>query len=489
MTFSSGSFVRSKTAVAVGLALGAVFSLSLMVACGAILGIEPPIDPPPDGSINDTGAAEASTDDAGAGDAADEAEAEPPCVHTDPETIDAVAIYVAPATGEDSDNCGDRTKPCKTIAFSQQRATVFGRTRILLSRGVYRESVTLSAGMTLEGGWDILGTDWIRTCLEPRNRAAVIQAPNNANTTITATNVATEATLRTLTIRSKDTARAGESLYGLVSHGATTKVLLDDVSVDVARGGDGAVGVVGPVGSAPAAAGSCPVADGGRGTDGLIGPGADGGTFGPTGYVPSSGGKGSLGTGGLGGTTPGTPPCVDCFTCTGVLLGCNSDPAPQNCGGVGKTGCGGGPGGGGEPGGGGGASIGLYVWEGQVTCRASSIHAGAGGAGGAGGPGGGGAFGSSGAVGPTTGTCNTACNGDLGGCHPTEAGANGGPAGGTGGRGGMGGQGGGGPGGPSYAIVRGATGVVNATDTTLAHGDAGASLGNGSRGTAGDQFP
>ena len=55
-----------------------------------------------------------------------------------------------------------------------------------------------------------------------------------------------------------------------------------------------------------------------------------------------------------------------------------------------------------------------------------------------------------------------------------------GAADGPGGRGGVGGQGGAGAGGPSFAIVKGGSATVTLTDTTLSHGDAGASMGNGS---------
>ena len=94
--------------------------------------------------------------------------------------------------------------------------------------------------------------------------------------------------------QSKDSAAPGESLYGLFAANADT-VMLQNVEVLVAGGGDGQGGSQGTGGGAPPS--SCTAAagtgmNGAPGTPGSGGPGAAAGTWSPTGYAAASGGTG-----------------------------------------------------------------------------------------------------------------------------------------------------------------------------------------------------
>lgn len=471
---------RARTRVAALLVLFSAAAAGGISACGLILGLESPVDPPPDAGTDATGDVAVDVGD----------DAEPPCVHTSTESADdAVAIFVAAApVGEDTPTCGDRITPCATIAHAQARAQVFERKRILIARGTYRESVTASSGFTFEGGWDVLGTSWIRTCVEPRYAAVVIEAPETETTTLTATDLAEEVTLRALTLRSKAVAGPGESLYGIAARGASTSVVLDGVAVEVAAGGDGVTGNVGPEGDAGLV--GCSTGDAGVGEDGELGLGADAGVFTVDGYQPASAGSGVDGTAGESGGPPGAGPCIACIKCIGGLA-CDKSSDGTSCGGPGKPGCGGAGGVGGGPGHGGGASIGVFLWDARVSAIGGVIRVGAGGLGGGGGAGGAGGRGSLGDRGDPGRLCNVDCNGLLLTCGEiTRATGPGGDAGAPGGRGGRGGQGGGGSGGPSFAIVRGGDAQITVSEaTTLEHGDAGVSLGNGSPGMAGALYP
>ncbi len=78
---------------------------------------------------------------------------------------DPDAIYVA--TPEDGGvaaaDCGAIDRPCATIARGIGRAVARARARVRVAEGVYRESVTLRAGIDLLGGHDAVS--WVRDAL------------------------------------------------------------------------------------------------------------------------------------------------------------------------------------------------------------------------------------------------------------------------------------------------------------------------------------
>ena len=475
--------------------MGRRWLLLLVGACGCadILGLGDFNGP--DGSM-DTSVPDVATE--ASGDAASDvtssdADADAACT-TGATVDDTKGIFVAVTGSTDSTTCGTETVPCASVQTGLNRASVIsGKSIVYVSRGTYKESLTLYPGLTLEGGWDILDNGmsktWVQACTNASD-AVIIQSPT-ADATVTATNLGGTATLTTLTIESKSAAASGESLYGVFAGGATTTVVMTDVIVKIAAGGTGPTGATGGVG-APAVGSCVTPGDAGTGATGPLGIGADAGMFAADGWAPSGNGTvGGLGATGADGLLGPAGPCYSCGSCQAGLLSCTFKPSGSTCGGDGYPGCGGGPGTGGGPGGGGGSSIGVYAWDATVVITRGSIQVGSGGAGGMGGAGGLGGAGSGGATGDAGVTCITSCGG--GGCTGVNGAAPGGDAGGAGGLGGTGGTGGGGAGGCSYAIVQGGDGGVTTATTTLAHAEAGAPGGPdgaaGAPGSAGDRWP
>lgn len=217
--------------------------------------------------------------------------------------------------------------------------------------------------------------------------------------------------------------------------------------------GGGGVGPKQSGGPLPATANGL---DGTDGSFGIDGAGADGlGTLTASGYQAALATAGQMGGNGLGGGGGGGGGggCASNFL--GVLCVCKS------WGSVGGGGGGGGCGGfGGGAGMSGGASIGVFLWDAQVTAVATSITTGKGGKGGNAGGGG------------TGGT------GGLGESSAYDEGQQGnasrGGKGGNGGKGGKGGTGGAGGGGPSLGVAKNAGASWNAMNVSYTSGVAGA---------------
>lgn len=227
--------------------------------------------------------------------------------------------------------------------------------------------------------------------------------------------------------------------------------------------GSGGTGVSGKIGRGPAPNTANGVG-GMSGQGGVSGAGAQPGAFQSSGFVVGTGFNGTPGTPGRGGGGGGGG-CGDEFNFFGYT--CQS--FGSGGGGGGGGGCGGEPGFGGL---GGGASVGLFLFNSQVTAQnvlAISGNGGHGGSGGSGGdPGQGGGGGSSPYGGDKQGQ---ACVGGLGG---------------RGGDGGRGGSGGGGAGGSVYGLVKNAGSTWTAVSGTSfmigTPGRAGASPANAGQG-------
>ena len=173
-----------------------------------------------------------ATVEAGAGDAASQP---PPVVPVPPvacdEAPDLANHAFVSATAGVAGTCGPSTAPCKTIAEAIVWAKANGRTKIIVDKGTYTESLTLAKGIFIQGGW-AKSDGWKRIC-DDKERAAsvVIEAPVTQTITALAEDLGGTATLDTVNLRSKETAAPGESLYGLVVRGASSKVVLTGVGI------------------------------------------------------------------------------------------------------------------------------------------------------------------------------------------------------------------------------------------------------------------
>lgn len=403
-------------------------------------------------------------------------------------TLDTVHGIFVSASSTGASGCGPSNAPCPTIAAAIAAAPQLGIAApvIYLDKGNYPEQVTLINGVTLRGGWTYAsGTGtWTKDCFANANGSAVI-APTSGASVVVATGVT--AALDTLTIQTKPTANAGESLYGVIATGGTT-LTMTNVVVTAAAGGAGSPGSTQtpPAGPQPPCAGS----DGKAASS----PGANGSptaaSYSSTGYAPGNGTNGGPGNAGDDGVGGGSDSCAQPTPCanngsiapTTTPCAIAEDAGPVVCSGNGTSGCGGPGGAAGSAGGGGGASVALYVWGSVVQISGGQLTAGNGGAGGAGGVGGpaptawsnsGGAAGSS----ASYYACAKEHQSSGFFCLSFEQTLDGGTTGGAGGAGSAGGAGASGSGGDSFGYYVGGGGSVTGTFPTPIFGTAGTSPG------------
>jgi hypothetical protein len=419
-----------------------------------------------------------------------QADAGPSIPHCPQSTSDSTGIYVTP-NGADATGCGgSRGSPCLTIAGAIASTSYYsGRNIVFVGAGTYVEKVTPPSGITIMGGWQVNGSTWSFDCGAHPEGDVIVRAPASSNTTVLVDGTSGGVTLSTLTIQSKATANAGESLYGIFARGATTALTLTNVVVSMSAGGNGQTPTAAANGSG--APSTCSGGDGANAaTPGTTGAGATIGTFSSAGFTPAEGALGASGSAGDNGTAAPAASPVSYASCTGTactssMLSCVGQP--------GTNGCGGGGGAGGTGGGGGGSSIALFAFDASITINGGSYTAGYGGNGSMGGAGGTGASGSVGAAG-TAATCTSStCQATIfciANIPNNNISAPAGAAGGAGGTGSAGGQGGGGAGGDSYAVITGgaaAAALQLSNSPALAAGAPGTSLGNGSGGVASAQ--
>lgn len=349
----------------------------------------------------------------------------------------------------------------------------------------FTSKIILPSNVTIEGGYQILGGDWVLSSsvltnfnINPPVETATVSGSTVGHHIGMEANVVNGVTLKNLTINvlmagaTGNTGGRGNSVYGIYLNSATNFVI-SRCTVNAGAGASGQAGT----------------SSGGTGGGGAGGSGGGGGNQADgCNTNPGNGSGGATGSagasGGSGGPNPGRDGCN--------IFGCGQGPRSGNAGGNGAAGAAGSPtfvagnapaapavnlayflpggqstnGGNGTGGGGGGGGSGAHLGSCcTCSCGSGNANGGAGGAGGNGGAGGGGGFGggasfaiytfsSSGTMIDVDANAGTAGSGGVGGNG--QLGAAGGPGnlggthnrcgqsitGGTGGNGGAGGAGG-----------------------------------------------
>ncbi|MBI2373762.1 MAG: hypothetical protein HYV07_07175 [Deltaproteobacteria bacterium] len=375
----------------------------------------------------------------------------------------ASSIFVArPPIGDDG-NDGSMQAPFATISAALSAATIAG-TSVLVSKGVYLESLELVSGVSIFGGYDAEAR-WGRSALnQVRIEAAGIA--------VRARSLAAPVVLDRLFVRASTAATAGGHTVGLDLLGSTVEVHSSTIAAGSgAAGADGLPGEAGAEGGAggpgePGESGGSTQGAGGLGVESTCGPGTAGSSGGNGGYDNSPGTSGEpLGSlaGGAGG-----PGAEGCATCSGSCVSGRTRGAVGSDGAQGATA--------GQSGGDGIGAMTIGVWAGDEWVAESGAEGTPGTAGTGGSGGGGGGGGADECFANVFGECvrQNLCNSDKGG---------GGGAGGGGGCGGLGGKGGQGGGASFGALVIRST---LALDRVRISTDAGGRGGDGGPGgTAG----
>lgn len=415
----------------------------------------------------------------------------------------ANAIFVS-TSGIDT-NPGTMAMPVLTIMHAITLASAAGAD-VYVDRGAYAESLVLSDGVGIYGGYDrtvsragSIPGYWDR-------RADATTTINGGTTAVEANAITMGAVLDRLTIHAANATTPGTPSIGVWAHASTGTLRISATTIVAGNGAAGTAGMIGTDGANGGNAGAAPAA-------GASSCGHAGGIGGPVGGAISA--PGSMGTGATGGGSggPGGRPSAGCNPgnaggmgmagpaaavamegAAGDGLGALSltawTPSDGGIGGDGHDGAGGGGGGGGSGGGlmtgpftcqqfpgnvggggggggchgtagrggtGGGASFGVLAVNAVVVVVNDDITTGTGGAGGSGGHAGAGGTGGTGAAGG--GPIATSGGGGTGGAGSPAS---------------RGGHGGGGGGGPSIVLAHGGTGSITNTTSTLTVGTGGA---------------
>ncbi|MCB9556372.1 MAG: hypothetical protein H6707_09740 [Deltaproteobacteria bacterium] len=267
------------------------------------------------------------------------------------------AIFVTPQ-GIDSDSCGARAKPCKSVNHGLLRAQREKLGIVALSEGAYSGSVRLLEGVDLIGGFS---TSFAAVGGESRILGEVLDGQAIA---VGAKNITRTTRLSHLTIVAVDATIAGASSYGLHLV-ASPGVELSDLQVRAGAGADGAHGqsydIPAPDGDdgSPGRGGgesvetpepilSCPVPDaaasGAPGTGGVVRQyqgqlcGSAGGEGGAAG-IDTCGGSAGKAASGTGTTAASCAQGQAGFGGVGGVGGSNKNCAIEHKGGPGIDGC------------------------------------------------------------------------------------------------------------------------------------------------------
>jgi len=400
----------------------------------------------------------------------------------------AGGVFVDGAAGTDV-SCGSLAAPCKTIGAGVAAANAgAGKTTVYVASGTYAESLKLTGALTnkslaIDGAWRNSGGSFERQCdADPVSLVTI--APVDDDVTVDARGLSGKVTLSLLTLKSKPSAAAGESLYGVFVRGPEAQVALDGVSIQVSAGGDGKTDD--PPAQAPAGAAACdPPGTGQPGPSAAPANAAGATSYTQDGFVAASGGAGGDGNAGANGPVGAVADCTAFQSVNTCDTGSCDVVKQSHCSEGGKGGCAGRGGEGGAGGGGAGSSIGVFAWGGAVVLGNVLVAPGPGGAGGGGALGGkGGAGGGGGAAAKDTwyAQCGPGTNGA---CVTSSLQSIDAQDGGAGGNGSDGAQGSGGAGGDSYCYVRAGGATIAQSGSRCTPGAAGVAGSGAPSGAAG----
>jgi len=169
---------------------------------------------------------------------------------------DGIFVAIPSMGGSDFSGCGTITEPCATIGFGISQAVSNGHSYVFVSDGVYSETVTVSEGVTLWGGFDPV--TWLRNDPEISHTIVMGGGSPHAKTLIVDT-VTLSTEVSGFVFKGGEATQAGGNSYAVWIKDCDSTFLLEDNQIFAGRGGDGING-----------------SDGQDGPDGVNGTGSSG---------------------------------------------------------------------------------------------------------------------------------------------------------------------------------------------------------------------
>jgi hypothetical protein len=161
--------------------------------------------------------------------------------------IDAGCVYVSTPANQGVDNagCGTVQAPCATITYGIGRAVAQGRTRVRVSDGVYRESVTLTNGISVLGGHH--RTTWIQ---DPALNVTIINGRTLAGIhrkAVIATGITLATVFEGFVVNGESPLQEGNS-YGIYVRDSNNALTIRNNRIFAGDGGRGVPGTNGSAG-------------------------------------------------------------------------------------------------------------------------------------------------------------------------------------------------------------------------------------------------
>jgi hypothetical protein len=171
------------------------------------------------------------------------------CDGLDGDVRDGVFVATPANGGADSDGCGlSPLDPCARVGTGARRAVLVGRHTVFVQAGTYAETVVMTSGVSIFGGYD---TQWQRADRTRPDHQVVIKgqlhAADDQYVAVVAHDLTAPTTIGDLTITGANAAgssnRSGRSSYGI--HALGSDLHLERVTVNAGKGAPGATGAAG----------------------------------------------------------------------------------------------------------------------------------------------------------------------------------------------------------------------------------------------------
>ena len=166
--------------------------------------------------------------------------------------LDPAAVYVSvddPGAADDAScglgpiGTGAGNHPCRTIAQGIARANALNRANIFVANGIYTESVTLTNGRNLLGGY--ASDSWQRDVASTGTLLLGVSSSGNHDRTVVATNITAPTVFEGFAVFGSANAKISGNSYAIYVSGSNASLVIRNNVVFGGRGGPGGSGAIG----------------------------------------------------------------------------------------------------------------------------------------------------------------------------------------------------------------------------------------------------